>query len=84
MNEAEVDLRIDTLIPVSHRMPAGGSTKQALVKASGTNRDVEWFTFSSNADLNVTSPSLEDQIRAPSRMATAFAIRDAVAGRHNR
>ena len=80
LNETEVDLRIDTLIPVSHRMPAGGATKQALVKASGTNRDVEWFTFSSNADLNVTSPSLEDQIRAPSRMATAFAIRDAVAG----
>ena len=45
LNETEVDLRINTLIPVNHRIPAGGANKQALVKASSTNRDVEWFSF---------------------------------------
>ena len=49
LNETEVDLRIDTLIPVNHRIPAGGANKQALVKASSTNRDVEWFSFSTKA-----------------------------------
>ena len=55
LNETEVDLRIDTLIPVNHRIPAGGANKQALVKASSTNRDVEWFSFSTGSEIDVTN-----------------------------
>ena len=49
LNETEVDLRIDTLIPVSHRMPAGGATKQALVKASGA-QTVTWSGLPSRSN----------------------------------
>ena len=78
LNETEVDLRIDTLIPVNHRIPAGGANKQALVKASSTNRDVEWFSFSTSSVINVTDISLNDQVRAPTQRATALAIQGAI------
>ena len=78
LNETEVDLRIDTLIPVNHRIPAGGANKQALVKASSTNRDVEWFSFSTSSVINVNDISLNDQVRAPTQRATALAIQGAI------
>ena len=76
--ETEVDLRINTLIPVNHRIPAGGANKQALVKASSTNRDVEWFSFTTSSVINVTDISLNDQVRAPTQRATALAIQGAI------
>ena len=78
LNETEVDLRINTLIPVNHRIPAGGANKQALVKASSTNRDVEWFSFSTGTEIDVVNPSFNDQVRAPTQRAVGFAIRDAI------
>ena len=74
LNETEVDLRINTLAPQNRLIGPGGANFQAWVKDSSTDYDMHWLSLTSNGDLNIANPSFEDQIRAPSRNATARAI----------
>ena len=76
LNETEVDLRINTLAPQNRLIGPGGANFQAWVKDSSTDYDMHWLSLTSNGDLNIANPSFEDQIRAPSRNATARAIAD--------
>ena len=74
LNETEVDLRIATLAPENRLIGPGGANFQAWVKNSTADYDMQWLSLTSNGDLNIANPSFEDQIRAPSRNATARAI----------
>ena len=74
LNETEVDLRINTLAPENRLIGPGGANFQAWVKDSSTDYDMQWLSLTSNGDLNIANPTFEDQIRAPSRNATARAI----------
>ena len=76
LNETEVDLRINTLVPENRLIGPGGAMFQAWVKNSSTDYDMQWLSLTSNGDLNILNPSFEDQVRAPSRNATARAIAD--------
>ena len=76
LNETEVDLRINTLAPENRLIGPGGAHHQVYSKASSADFDMQWFSLTTNAEINVADPDLNDQVRGATQRAVAFAIQD--------